>query len=149
MTKKIAVPLLILMHFSLVLSAQDIDLSMGEFIEEISESILLIETDYGQEVVRTEFDIIRTSKETFRYLTDDYEYGIFVMGDDRIKDIDVEVFKVVDGDWILIKKDDDEDTQALVMINPSTTAQYKIKISAYAFEEGYEVGFYCLAVFHE
>ena len=149
MTKKIAFPLLILMHFSQMLFAQDIDLSMGEFIETISESIQLIETDYGQEVVRTEFDIIRTSKETFRTLTDSYEYGIFVIGDDRIKDIDVEVFKVVDGDWILIKKDDKEDAQALVMIEPSTTAQYKIKISAYEFHEGYEVGFYSLAVFHE
>jgi hypothetical protein len=149
MTKKIAVSFLILIQFSLVLFAQDIDISMGEFIEETSESIQMIETDYDQEVVRTEFDIIRTSKETFRYLTDSYEYGIYVMGDDRIQDIDVEVFKMVDGDWTSIEKDEDEDAQALVMITPSTTAQYKIKISAYSFVEGYEVGFYCLAVFHE
>lgn len=149
MTRKIPASFLIIMLFSSMLFAQNVDISMGEFIEEISEYVQVIETDYGQEVVRTEFDIIRTSKETYRILTDDYEYGVFVIGDDRIKDIDVKVYKKVEGDWTLIGQDEEEDAQALVTIEPSTTTQYKIEISAYEFHEGYEVGFYSLIVYHE
>ena len=67
----------------------------------------------------------------------------------RIKDIDVKVYKWVNEQWVLIEKDEDTSSVAVVTVSPSSTADYKIVISAYSFEDGYEAGHYGLLVFHE
>lgn len=100
------------------------------------------------EVVRVEADIIRTTKETYRVLDPSYRYSIIAVGSSRIKDLDIEVYKKIDGEWTLIQKDDDNQNVAGVEIKPSAYADYKILIKAYAFYEGYDVGHYGLAVIH-
>ena len=54
------------------------------------------------------------------------------------------------GKWtVLIEKDEDTESVAVVSISPSTTAEYKIVMSAYSFEDGFDAGHYGLIVFHE
>lgn len=129
--------------------AQKEEVSMYSILENAGKYLNYIEREMGQEIVRMEFDIIQSSKQTFRTLTDDYTYGICVFGDHRIKDIDVKVYKWVNEQWVLIEKDEDTESVAVVTISPSTTADYKIVISAYSFEDGYEAGHYGLMIFHE
>lgn len=129
--------------------AQKEEVSMYSILENAGKYLNYIEREMGQEIVRMEFDIIRDSKQTFRTLTDDYTYGICAFGDHRIKDIDVKVYRWVNEQWVLIEKDEDTESVAVVTISPSTTADYKIVISAYSFEEGYEAGHYGLMIFHE
>jgi hypothetical protein len=49
----------------------------------------------GYEIVRMEYDIISTEKETYRTLYDNWTYGIVAFGDYRIIDIDVVVYEKV------------------------------------------------------
>lgn len=141
--------LLMALVCSLNLFAQKEEISMYSILENAGELVNYIERELGQEIVRMEFDIIRDSKQTFRTLTDDYSYGICAFGDHRIKDIDIKVYKWVNEQWVLIEKDEDAESVAVVEISPSTTADYKIVISAYSFEEGFDAGHYGLIVFHE
>ena len=141
--------LLMALVCSLNLFAQKEEVSMYSILESAGKYLNYIERELGQEIVRMEFDIIRDTKQTFRTLTDDYTYGICVFGDHRIKDIDVKVYKWVNEQWVLIEKDEDTSSVAVVTISPSSTADYKIVISAYSFEDGYSAGHYGLLVFHE
>lgn len=122
---------------------------MSSILSNAGQYVNLIEREYGQEIVRMEFDIIHSSKQTFRTLTDQYTYGICAFGDFRIKDIDIKVYKWVNNQWSLIEKDEDTSNVAIVTITPTSTAEYKITITAYSFNEGYSSGHYGLIVFHE
>lgn len=123
--------------------------SMGPILE---EAVPIIETVEGEdlEIVRMEFDIIgETTKATYRYLHDGWEYAIIAFGDFRVKDMDVKVYKDVDGSWVEITKDEDVDPMAVVTVSPSSTAQYMIEIECYEFEPGYSVAHYGLIICHE
>ncbi len=123
--------------------------SMAPILE---EAIPIIETVEGEdlEIVRMEFDIIgETTKATYRYLHDGWEYAIIAFGDFRVKDMDVKVYKDVDGSWVEITKDEDVDPMAVVTVSPSSTAQYMIEIECYEFEPGYSVAHYGLIICHE
>jgi len=109
--------------------------------------------DYAEErdmeVVRIEADIIRTTKEIFRTLDPSFSYIIVAVGSNRIKDIDIEVYKKVNSEWILVKKDDDEKDIAVVNISPSSYAEYKIVVKVYRFYSDYDVGHYGLVIYHD
>ncbi|GHT14024.1 hypothetical protein FACS189426_19770 [Bacteroidia bacterium] len=51
--------------------------------------------------------------------------------------------------WNLLRKNDKSESVAMVTVNPAFTAEYKIAITAYSFNSGYDVGYYGLIIFHE
>lgn len=108
-----------------------------------------IEDDLDKEIVRIEFDILRTTKTTERTLSPGWEYGIFAFGDYTMADIDIKVYKKVFGTWTLIKSDTEDDRSAMVTISPTATEDYRIEISCYRFKGNYSVGHYGLIIFHE
>ncbi len=123
--------------------------SMAPILE---EAVPIIETIEGEdlEIVRMEFDIIgEDTKATYRYLHEGWEYAIIAFGDYRVKDMDVIVYKDVDGTWVEITKDEDIDATAVVTVEPSYTAQYMIEIDCWEFEPGYSVAHYGLIICHE
>lgn len=123
--------------------------SMAPILE---EAVPIIETleEENLEIVRMEFDIIgESTKSTYRYLHEGWEYAIIAFGDFRVKDMDVKVYKDVDGTWMEITKDEDIDATAIVTVKPSYTAQYMIEIECYEFEPGYSVAHYGLIICHE
>lgn len=134
--------------FTLKTFAQKEEISMAPILKQAGKLIDLIERDFGHEIVRMEFDLLQTSKQTFRYLTHQYPYTITAFGDYRIKDLDIKVYKWVNNQWVLIKQDQDEKNVAVLEIKPPFTAEYKIEIIAYKFETGYEIGHYGLIISH-
>lgn len=122
---------------------------MSAIMSEAVDYIDIIEMEYGQEIVRMEFDIIRTTKQTTRVLSEGYTYGIIAFGDYRMKDIDIKVYKYTNNQWTLVGEDQDVDASAGVSITPYTTSEYKIEISAYEFNSGYDVCHYGLIIYHE
>lgn len=123
--------------------------SMAPILEEAVPIIETIE-DEDLEIVRMEFDIIgENTKATYRYLHEGWEYAIIAFGDYRVKDMDVIVYKDVDGTWVEIAKDEDIDATAIVTVEPSYTAQYMIEIDCWEFEPGYSVAHYGLIICHE
>jgi len=101
------------------------------------------------EVVRIEADIIRTPKETIRTLDPSFSYSIVAVASNRIQDIDIEVYKKINYQWVLIEKDDDEQDIAAVTIEPSDYDEYKIVVKVYKFYSDYDVGHYGLAIIHD
>lgn len=123
--------------------------SMAPILEEALPIIETIE-DEDLEIVRMEFDIIgEDTKSTYRYLHEGWEYAIIAFGDFRVADMDVKIYKDVDGNWMEITKDEDIDATAVVTVEPSSTAQYMIEIECYEFEPGYSVAHYGLIICHE
>lgn len=146
--KKILFLLLLLSSFGINAHA-DRDVSMIPVMRNSLDLIDLIENDYGMEIVRIEYDIVSSSKETYRTLSSDYEYTIIAFGDDRISDIDVELYRYNGSDWVLVKKDNDSSSRAVVTYTPSTTARFKVVVKAYSFKSGYSVGHYGLIFCHD
>lgn len=121
--------------------------SMVPIMNVANPIIETVETE-GLEIVRMEFDIIKTTKESYRTLHADLDYAILAFGDYRISDIDIKVYKDVDGNWFEITKDEDSESQALVTVSPSATGLYKFEIKAYEFIEGYSAAHYGLLICH-
>jgi hypothetical protein len=101
------------------------------------------------EVVRIEADIIRTSKETVRNLDPSFSYDIVAVASNRIKDVDLAVFKKEGNDWVLVTKDDESGDIAAVSLKPTEYSEYKIVVTAYEFHSDYDVGHYGLVVVHD
>lgn len=128
------------------------EISMSNILELAAPIVELIEVENDQEIVRMEFDILSSSassKITMRTLYSGWTYGICAFGDYRISDLDIKVYKDMDGEPILLKKDDDASDVAVVTIEPSSTGSYIIEISSYKFVEGYSSGHYGLIIFHQ
>lgn len=128
------------------------EISMSNILELAAPIVELIEVENNQEIVRMEFDILSSSassKITMRTLYSGWTYGICAFGDYRISDLDIKVYKDMDGEPVLLKKDDDASDVAVVTIEPSSTGRYIIEISSYKFVEGYSSGHYGLIIFHQ
>jgi len=107
-----------------------------------------IEDTIDAEIVRIEMDIISEPIDSFRYLYEGLTYGIYAFSDWRVSDLDIEVFKEVDGKWMSIEKDDSSDNNPTVFIAPSATGLYRIVVTAYKFLEGYDSAHYGVIIFH-
>lgn len=129
--------------------AQNIDITMEPILNAAEPWVQYLEGELEQEIVRMEFDIITSSKDTFRSLSSNWNYGILAFGDFRIKDIDIRLYKWEYDEWRLVEKDNSNDSSAFIYIKPNEDGNYKITIKAYSFEEGYRAGHYGLIIFHE
>lgn len=117
----------------------------------LAEALPIVREVEGKEfeIVRMEFDLVSETKTTYRSLYQQWSYGVIAFGDYRLEDIDVAVYKDVDGKWFLVEKDTDARSKAAVVIKPSSSGTYRIDVKAYKFKPGYSVGRYGLVVFHE
>ncbi len=122
--------------------------SMEPILARAEPLVKEIESD-DYEIVRMEYDLIFTEKDTYRNLYEGWTYGIAAFGDYRIKDIDVTVYKQSRGEWKKVVEDAENDDVATVSIKPRQNEEYKIVISVYKFNKDYNVGHYGLIVFHE
>lgn len=134
--------------FSQTLRAQSETLSMASIIADAERYAQVVEREYGQQIVRMEFDLISTTKEAYRTLSGGLEYGIAAFGDANIKDIDLKIYKFVSDQWVLVQQDNSKEKFAMVTVKPELTAQYMIEINAYELQENAGVAHYGLMVFH-
>lgn len=105
----------------------------------------------GDEIVRIEYDLVFTSKETYRNLTSDWEYSIVGFADNGVKDLDVKIYEydqLLDS-WTLMAKDDTSEAYAVVSFRPPTTAMYKVEVIVYSFYPGYSAAKYGLMFVHD
>lgn len=122
--------------------------SMQPIIERANSVVDLLEKK-NMEVVRIEMDIVSDEKATARVLSDSWEYGAIAIADDRIADLDIYVFKEVDGNWVQVKKDDTDDATPAVTIKPTSTSVYKFVIKAHKYNGEFTAAHYALLIYHE
>jgi|TARA_B100001971_G_C18218182_1_gene555287 hypothetical protein len=124
------------------------DTSMRPIMLQTGYLTTMIEDSLEAEIVRVEMDIINQPKDSFRFLYKGWTYGISAFADWRVEDLDIEVYKDVDGKWILIEKDDSTDNDPLIFVTPSFTGLYRILIKVYKYSEGFDSAHYGLIIFH-
>lgn len=147
--KHVSVCLFLFIAASLAASAQrDDGTSMQPIISRANAVVELLEKK-SYEVVRLEMDIVTDEKATIRTLYDQWTYGAVAVADDRVEDLDIYVYKEVDGEWVQVKKDDTDDATPLVTIKPSSSSVYKFVIKAHKYSEGYSAAHYALVIYHE
>ncbi len=107
--------------------------------------------DDGSEIVRIEYDLIFTSKETIRELSPDWEYSIIGFGDDGIKDLDVKLYEYDEllDKWKLVAEDKTSEAYAIISYKPTVRAVFKVKVIIYEFNEGYSAARYGLIFVHD
>ncbi len=110
--------------------------------------IQYIEDTMNVEIVRIEYDLIFDKKVTYRTLYKGWKYGIVVIGDYRIKKINVHLYKYVNDDWQFIRSGKGEDYFSLVNEEPEEKGDYLMQITADEFEEGYKAGHYSIIIYH-
>jgi hypothetical protein len=105
----------------------------------------------GNEIVRIEYDLVFTSKETSRNLSADWEYTLVAFADDGVKDLDIKVFSYDDllDDWTLVAEDNSVESYAIATVKPPTDGLYKVEVIVYEFNEGYTAARYGLMFVHD
>ena len=105
----------------------------------------------GSEIVRIEYDLIFSSKETSRSLSSDWEYTIIGFADDGVKDLDIALYEYDDllDKWIMVAEDESGEAYAILNYQPAVTAMYKVEVTVYEFYEGYSAARYGLMFVHD
>lgn len=105
----------------------------------------------GNEIVRIEYDLVFSSKETSRNLSSDWEYTIVAFADDGVKDLDIKVYAYDDllDKWTLAAEDNSVESFAIATVKPPADALYKVEVIVYEFHEGYTAARYGLMFVHD
>lgn len=124
--------------------------TMKDIMLDLADYVVLLEDSLNQEIVHLHADIITEDGVSYsRTLYSDWTYGITAFGDWRIADLDIIVYKDVDGQWVEIERDEEEDNNPTVMVEPTSDGTYSIDISVYSFSGDNTAAHYGLVIFHE
>ena len=124
---------------------------MYDLIKKGQLIITLLESQ-DEEIVRAEYDLIHkdSPKTIYRTLSSDYTYTITgFASSDRVEDLDIVVYRKVNGNWVEETKDTKTDATPMVTIKPTYTREYKIVLKVYSWEGDYNVSCYGLIVSHD
>lgn len=122
---------------------KNILIDMAGYVEYLEDSL-------EQEIVHLQADIITDEGKSFtRTLHEGWTYGVAAFADWRVADLDITVYKDVDGQWVEVQKDEQTDNTPSVIIEPSQTGVYMIELSIYEFSEEYTAAHYGMLIYHE
>jgi hypothetical protein len=151
MKSKILTLVVLSLLFSVNISAQCINGTKSYPLYKAGAQLVDKFDNQGLEIVRIEYDLVFSSKESFRNLTSDWEYSIMAFADNGVKDLNIKLYeydKLLEK-WKMVAEDDSTEPHALLTYKPSVTALYKVEIIVKEFYEGYNVARYGLIYLHE
>ena len=151
MKSKILTLAILSLLFSVNLNAQCINGEKSYPIYKMGAQLVEKFDNEGAEIVRIEYDLIFSSKETYRNLSSDWEYTIIGFADNGVKDLDIKLYEYDDllEKWKLVAEDKSTEAYAIVNYKPYVSALYKVKIVVYEFYEGYTAARYGLMFVHD
>ncbi|MBD3287091.1 hypothetical protein GF359_10550 [candidate division WOR-3 bacterium] len=130
--------------------------TMKEMVSEMYTYVEYLEDEMSQEIVHLHADIIFDEPKPFtRPLYSGWTYAVTAYADWRVADLDIIVYKDVDGQWVEIDRDEEEDNTPIVIVEPSSDGMYKIEIEVYSYNidedsgEYYTAAHYGLIISHE
>ena len=128
----------------------DIYTTMQEIMITMEDYVIYLEDSLEQEIVHLQADIIGTDGSSFtRTLHEGWIYGITAFADWRVEDLDIIIYKDVDGQWVELESDDATDNNPTVIIEPSSTGIYLIELEVYKFNEDYTAAHFGMIIYHE
>jgi hypothetical protein len=132
------------------LAAADEFTTMKDIMVDMASYVTYLEDSLDQEIVHLHADIIGTDGQEFnRPLYSDWTYLIAGFADWRVKDLDIVVYKEVDGQWVEIERDEEADNYPTLTISPSSDGMYLISLQVYEFLEDYTAAHYGLMISHD
>jgi hypothetical protein len=150
---KIKIFFLLLISFFIIkgIDAQCINGTKSYPIYKLGAQLVNQFDEAGQEIVRIEYDLVFTSKETTRNLSADWEYTLVAFADDGVKDLDIKVSVYDDllDQWTLVTEDNAVESYSIVTVKPPVDALYKVEVIVYEFNEGYTAARYGLMFVHD
>lgn len=144
-------PIFLSLVFSINLNAQCINGTKSIPIYKVGKKLVKKFDKLGAEIVRIEYDLVFSSKDTFRDLSPEWDYNIIGFADEGVKDLDLKVlqYDIMKGEWIVLGSDVSKNSYASVIIRPNRVDTYKIQISVYEYFEGYTATRYGLIIVHD
>jgi hypothetical protein len=94
----------------------------------------------GVIVLKAEFDYAFDDNLTYFDFSEKLDYIVAAVGDEKVADIALVIFKKVDGSWVEVKKDQEHKNSALLEIDPSTTGEYAIDLKVTKFKDSSKTG---------
>ena len=107
--------------------------------DKVAELVDYLESN-DETIASIMMDQLSTSSNTRTYTRKLYsgnEYTAVAVGDSRINDTDLVVYRKSGGSWIQVKKDADSQNTAVVTFDCDYTGEYKFEIKAYSFKSDY------------
>ncbi|KPK72756.1 hypothetical protein AMJ87_03855 [candidate division WOR_3 bacterium SM23_60] len=142
--------LLILIAVSPAMLQADEYTTMKNMLIDMAGYVEYLEDSLDQEIVHLQADIITDKSMSFtRTLHEGWTYGLAAFADWRVVDLDITVYKDVDGQWVQVQQDEQTDNTPSVIIEPSQTGTYLIELSVYEFAEEYTAAHYGMLIYHE
>ncbi len=143
--RKYILSLFVFFLFFYVVKAQE-NKSIVPVINQTADYIDLIEKKYNKQVVHLEYDVIKTSKQSYRKLFAEVQYGIIVFGDGNISDVNMSLSRIEEGKWKSVDIDDGDEEIVMLFFTPKTTSLYRFEIESILINEN-SFGFYSFIIF--
>lgn len=115
-------------------------------ISQSTDYIDLIENSYEKQIVHIQYDVIVNEKEVYRKLFADVQYGILVVPDEYLTDVDLKVQFIENDVWTTKEEDITNEGVAMIYFTPSETGMYKLVINS-THKNQDDFGFYSLIIF--
>jgi len=124
--------------------------SMMPITGDVLPLIQYIEDTLNLEIVRLEYDLIFPDKSKFSYRTlyKGWKYGVFVVGDYRIKKMNIKLYIKDNNEWKLYSSSNSNSYVARLNVEPFEMKEYAIEIIADEVVDGYKAGHYALIIYH-
>ncbi len=125
--------------------------TMQDILETVSAKVIELEDQRNQEIVNMTFDLlVNTGKKTlWRYLDPSFDYDVMVIGDRRIENLKITVYKKnnTTGEWGFV--DEYTDKNPVLRLDPQDLEQYEFTVTADKFKAGNSTGHFALLLYHQ
>jgi hypothetical protein len=149
MKKQISLLVLFSLFFSSV-NAQVVGGRSSQTILDMGTQVLTALEAQDREIVRMEYDIIFTEKESFRALSEDWEYTIVAFADAGVKILNISLwyYSELDNTWNKVTETDSDTNYAIIDYQPTAPKSFRVIVKVDKFSEGYTIGRYGLFYMH-
>ncbi len=123
--------------------------TMQDILETVNEKVIYLEDTKDQEIVNITIDLLvnQGKKVLYRYLDPSFEYTAIAIGDRRISQLQLTVYKKHDGKWEYVTEDAGSSPQ--IKLLPNVNEEYEFTISVERFVEDERAGHYAILLYHK
>lgn len=120
-------------------------------IHDLGAEILVGLEEQDKEIVRMEYDIIFDEKESFRTLSEEWEYSIMAFADEGVKVLNISLwyYSDLDDTWNKVTETNSETNYAFIHYKPSSSRSFRVVVKVDQFEEGFNIGRYGIFYLHD
>jgi hypothetical protein len=125
--------------------------TMLDILETVTDKVTELEQQRNQEIVNMTFDLLvgRGEKRIWRYLDPAFEYEAFLLGDRRIENLKLTVYKKdkKSNEWIFV--DQYSAPKPHIRIIPSDYEMYEFTVSVESYTVNNSTAHFALILYHQ